>query len=265
MKKILFALLAVLLVAASCNTPEQIVVQQQDVVCPDNYMRIGTTCCLDANDNQICDSDEVPVDTESPLQPDEESAELSVPEQMYLNALESAESGYGFTVVENKYFVKGNNVKVLLGDYVKLDYDYENSRLNLFDTVYLNTATTNTFGVCSGRLFKSKTWDKTCSAVEGIKYPLRFADYYAKTPVDWLKEYKDRNMIYYREYDKEIRGMQTDLMIFDEGAVLTYIWVDHQTSFPIRVQIDRKRDRWSVGFYEYADLVFYLDDEEVVY
>ncbi len=265
MKKILFALLAVLLIVASCKAPEPIIVQQPEVVCPANYMKIGTTCCLDANANQICDSDEaVQADTEAPLQPDTETS-LSVPEQMYQKALKSAEVGYGFTVVEDKYFIKGDNVKILLGEYIKLDYDYEKSRLNIFDTVYMNSATTHAFGVCSGRLFRTKAWDKTCTALEGIKYPLLFSEYYYKTPVAWLEEYKDRNMIYFREYDKEIRGMQTDLMIFDEGATLTYIWVDHESAFPIRVQIDRKRDRWSVGYYEYADLVFYLDDEEVLY
>ncbi|MBN1644679.1 hypothetical protein JW851_01385 [Candidatus Woesearchaeota archaeon] len=267
MKKILFVLLAVLLIAASCKAPEPVIVEKPvEVVCPDKYMRIGTTCCLDLNDNKICDSDEViPADTEAPLKPDTETSELSVTEQIYEKAKKSTEVGYSFSVADSTYFVKNNKMKLFLGDYVNLGYDYDTSRLNIFDTVYLDLSTTNTFGVCSGRYFKSTAWDKTCTPLEGIKFPLPFADYYFKTPVDWLKEYKGRDNIYFREYDKEIRGMQTDVLIFDEGATLAYMWVDHESGLPIRVQIDRKRDRWSVGYYEYADLVFYLDDEEVVY
>lgn len=267
MKRILFVLLTILLVAASCKAPEPIIVEKPvEVVCPAQYMRIGTTCCLDANANQICDSDEaIQADTETPLAPDTETTELSEVEKIYVKAKKAIEMGYSFSIVDSTYFIKGNKIKLFLGDYISLGYDYDNSRLNIFDTVYLDTATTNTFGVCSGRYFRSSTWDKTCTPLEGIKFPLLFSDYYSKTPIDWLKEYQNRNNIYFREYDKEIRGMQTDVLIFDEGATLTYLWVDHQSGLPIRVQIDRKRDRWSIGYYEYADLVFYLDDEEVVY
>jgi hypothetical protein len=32
----------------------------EDVVCNKPYIRVGTGCCLDSDDNGICDSDEVP-------------------------------------------------------------------------------------------------------------------------------------------------------------------------------------------------------------
>lgn len=267
MKKILLLIILSILVLASCKAPEPIIVEKPaEVVCPEQYMRIGTTCCLDANDNKICDSDElIQIDTETPLPPDTETAELSITETLYEKAKKSTEIGYSFSVVDAVYFIKGSKMKLLLGEYANLGYDYANSRLNMVDTVYLNLDTKTAFGVCSGRYFKSKVWDKTCTALEGRTFPLLFSDYYYKTPVDWLNEYQDRDSIYFREYDKEIRGHSTDLIIFDEGATLVYMWVDHQTAVPIRIQIDRKRDRWSIGYYEYADLVFYIDDDEVSY
>jgi hypothetical protein len=267
MKKILFVLLTILLVAASCKAPEPIIVEKPaEVVCPDKYMRIGTTCCLDSNDNQICDTDDIiQADTEIPLTPDTETTELSRVEKIYEKAKQATREGYSFRIVDAIYFVKDNKIKLFPGEYINLGYDYENSRLNAVDTIYMDSTTTHTFGVCSGRLFKTQVWDKICTPVAGIKYPLSFGDYYHKTPMDWLNEYKDRSLMHFREYDKEIRGIQTDLLIFDEGATLTYMYVDHYNGLPVRVQIDRKRDKWSIGYYEYADLVFYLDDEEVVY
>jgi len=267
MRKILFAVMALLLVLVACKAPEPVVVQKPvEVVCPENYMRIGTTCCLDANDNEICDSDEpAPVEEEAPLAPDTESAQLSVIEKVYAKAKDSVEQGYSFSIMDETFFVRDNKMKILFGDYIKLGYDYENMRLNLVDTAYLNLNTKSAFGVCSGRFFRSSSLDQTCSVLEGKKFPLYFADYYYKTPMDWLEEFKDKTPIHFREYDKEIRRRYTDVVIFDEGATLVYMWVDHESGLPIRIQIDRKRDRWSVGYYEYEDLVFYLEPEEVVY
>jgi hypothetical protein len=44
---------------------------QQKVICNKPYILIGTNCCLDKNDNQICDSDEptnTPVSSDVPVQ-----------------------------------------------------------------------------------------------------------------------------------------------------------------------------------------------------
>ena len=59
MKKSILLLLAItaLLVLASCDVNE-LKEKHEKSLCPQKYMRLGTTCCLDKNNNTICDSDE---------------------------------------------------------------------------------------------------------------------------------------------------------------------------------------------------------------
>lgn len=269
MKKLIFGLLVLILVLASCKAPEPIIVEKPvEVICPDQYMRIGTTCCLDANSNKICDSDEkieIPVEPETPLKPDTETSDVLLSEQIYQKALKATSLGYGFSVLEEKFFVRDNKMKILFGDYVSLGYDYDKARLNIVDTAYLNLDTKYTFGICSGRFFKSSVMDKTCSVIKDIRYPLYFGDYYYKTPMDWLQQYRGKMHMYFREYDKEIRGYYTDVMMFDDGATTTSIWVDHKTGVPIRINVERVRDHWTAEYVEYADLIFYVEPEEVVF
>ncbi|MBD3361609.1 hypothetical protein GF358_02325 [Candidatus Woesearchaeota archaeon] len=269
MKKIIFGLLVLILVLASCKAPEPIIVEKvPEVLCPDQYMRIGTTCCLDANENAICDSDEkieTPVETEEPLKPDTETSDVLKSEEIYDKAVKATAMGYAYSVLDEKFFIRNNRMKILFGDYVKLGYDYEKSRLNIIDTAYLNLDTKYAFGVCTGRFFKSSVWDKTCSVIKGIRYPLYFGDYYYKTPMDWLEQFKGKKHTHFREYDKEIRGRYTDIIIFEQGSERTTMWIDHKTGLPIRINVENMRDNWTKEYVEYANLVFYIEPEEVVY
>lgn len=54
----MLALVAMLAVVAACNNST--IPGTPDVVCNSPYIRVGTECCLDQNDNNICDLDEAP-------------------------------------------------------------------------------------------------------------------------------------------------------------------------------------------------------------
>lgn len=265
---ILSLLFAFLLVLSSCKAPEPIIIDRPaEVVCPDKYMRIGTTCCLDADDSKICDADErteiiSPVTPAKPAEP--LPAAVPTINKIYEKAKKQIENGYTFSVMEEKFYVNGNRIKLLPSDYINLGYDYANARLNLVDTIYFDTVDKTAFGVCSGRFFKSSVNARIC-VQDGKTYPLYFKDYYYKSPIDWLAQYQGRTEMYYRELDKEIRGYYTDLIIFDDGATTASIWVDHGSGIPLRINVERKKDKWTSEYVEYGGLRFFIEKEEVTY
>jgi hypothetical protein len=184
---------------------------------------------------------------------------------LYAKAKNAIKIGYGYEVFEEKFFIRDDKMKLLFGDYVSLGYDYKLMRLNLVDTAYLDLVKKSAFGVCSGRFFKSKAWDKTCTALEGKAFQLYYNDYYYKTPVDWLEQYKGQMHTYFREYDKEVLGRMADVIVFDDGATMTTMWLNHDSGLPVRINTERKRDKWTVAFYEYEHLFFYVEPSEVNY
>lgn len=266
---VLSLLFAFLLVLSSCKAPEPIIIDRPaEVICPDKYMRIGTTCCLDADDSKICDADEKIVSVVVPVVPAKPAEPLpaAVPtiNKIYEKAKKQIENGYTFSVMEEQFFVNGNHIRLLPSDYINLGYDYANARLNLVDTVYFDVADKTAFGTCSGRFFKSSVNARVC-VQDGKTYPLYYNDYYYKSPIDWLVQYQGKTEMYYRELDKEIRGYYTDIIMFDDGATTTSIWVDHGSGIPLRINVERKKDKWTQDYYEYGGLRFYIEPEEVAY
>ena len=68
-KKLIFIGLSLLLVLfiSGCGTGEVVKDIENQVVCNKPYILVGTECCLDQNDNSICDTDESQSPTETPL------------------------------------------------------------------------------------------------------------------------------------------------------------------------------------------------------
>ena len=61
MKKIIILLaFIVILILSGCNS------QSQTVTCNKPYILVGNSCCLDKNDNKICDNDEKEASTTAP-------------------------------------------------------------------------------------------------------------------------------------------------------------------------------------------------------
>jgi hypothetical protein len=66
MKKLIGILLFIIILVSGCSNIDLSEVSDEDlervsdkmVVCEEPYMRVGTSCCLDDNQNKICDSDE---------------------------------------------------------------------------------------------------------------------------------------------------------------------------------------------------------------
>ena len=76
---------ALIVLLASCSSaPEQ-------VVCNKPYIQVGSQCCLDQNDNSICDSDETVIDAQPEEENTEEVAENPV-EEIKLTAQDKLEA-----------------------------------------------------------------------------------------------------------------------------------------------------------------------------
>ncbi len=76
MKKLAFLITLLILILAACSA-------QKSFLCNKPYMQIGSECCLDANDNKICDKDETlvkqaPENTSAPAANNEPKQVFSV-------------------------------------------------------------------------------------------------------------------------------------------------------------------------------------------
>ena len=58
MKKTILLFLGLLVFITACTTSNNYKISASDIICPDKYLKIGIDCCLDTNDNQICDRDD---------------------------------------------------------------------------------------------------------------------------------------------------------------------------------------------------------------
>ena len=87
MKRIIFSLIILTFLITACDNVDLSKVSAEDVnkviVCPDKYIRFGSSCCLDANDNKICDKDETQITVEDEKEaPDESPVGETSPEEV---------------------------------------------------------------------------------------------------------------------------------------------------------------------------------------
>ena len=62
---------------SGCITEEK----QEELTCNKPYIKVGNECCLDKDDNGICDKDEIPTETKTE-KPKEEPAEVETTEKV---------------------------------------------------------------------------------------------------------------------------------------------------------------------------------------
>ena len=58
MKKFMLLSILLIIVAGCSTTPQNEANAKDKIVCNSPYIRMGLGCCLDSNDNNICDKDE---------------------------------------------------------------------------------------------------------------------------------------------------------------------------------------------------------------
>lgn len=120
----------------------------EEVVCNRPYIRVGTSCCLDENDNMICDKDEEQTEENNiDLTKIDVSFERDYTFNLYLNGDGGPESQTGYVTVKNN---NDNQIKVKLvcidDSFMESDYiGCSGSDINWYDnTGYIDSHTSQT-------------------------------------------------------------------------------------------------------------------------
>lgn len=240
MKKlmILASVLAILLLVG-CVPPE---------VAPCNapYRQIGDRCCIDLNENAICDSDE------APFRPGEVSGVVLMKQyEMALAAL----GGYSYTYKEDTYKVSGTTVKKELVRQAKIPsvapVGPKKTSMPWIDVVYFDTATKAAGAYCEGI---DDVGERMCSGfgLWDIEIPVEYDKYYQKTPTDWLTEFMNKEPSEVKpDYRYEVSGLKVTGLVFVEDGKTTVLDIDPNTGIIWRVTVN---EEGYVAEQQYADV-----------
>ena len=258
---LLFLILAIAI--AGCTT--------QEIVCNSPYITTGKVCCLDANSNGICDkeenSTEIAVEEKvkiteqkTPQVPlatpesEREQVEVTTPEQIpvveetiseteyssklgkLMSAFAQNVTSYQFRVNKDKYFVRGDRVKIIFDDVqskYRITINGKNFPQFYYDTVYLNLDKREAVGFCEG--FDENT-NKRCEGlnIKDIPLDLDYNSYNIKLPEDWLMEFLDRTYDKVEENKYYIAGHQATLVAF-RGTPPIDMYFAERSGLPIRI------------------------------
>lgn len=124
MKKLLIILIIGLILISGC---------EKEVVCNKPYIQVGTECCLDSNDNSICDKDETVEEERSILETQKKTMSK---EDLKKEAVKSALIAKGYIVNE---VVISRSVKdgFYVGVRMKFDGKWTNLLCNMVTNGYL--------------------------------------------------------------------------------------------------------------------------------
>lgn len=265
-KTILILGIIIIIVLVSC-IPEQVVLEQEtEIVCDSPYMRFGQSCCLDKNSNKICDFDEIeePVREESPVEVFPEKNEtVPVMEKIYQTALQKIQKGYSYTFDNKKYIVRGEKIKIELPEYLKLEFNNELNIVNVIDTVYINKDSMITQGYCENTKYNTG-YEISCRKLKDFPFALKFSDFYVKTPMDWLEEYRKKEPFFVKELSTPVNQAPATSIVFDEDDVFTTMWVNYYTALPLRVEV-REKNNGVTALYNWYDYNYYISPDEVLH
>ncbi|MBD3361371.1 hypothetical protein GF358_01115 [Candidatus Woesearchaeota archaeon] len=244
MKKIMIlASILTVLFLVGCIPPEEI-----ETPCKKPYTKIGEKCCMDLNENKICDSDE------QPFQPEEKPVSGTDLMQKYQDALMAA-GGYSYKYDEDTYKVNEPMVKRELVQLTKIPVDEpvgpKKITMPYADAVYFDTAEKKAVAYCEGL---DDTSERMCAGFElwDIEIPVDYDKYYAKTPTDWLNQFADKEPSEIKEnYRYEVSGVEVTGLVFVEEGKTIILDIDPKTGIVWRVTID---EDGYVEEYQYSDV-----------
>lgn len=241
MKKIMLltSVLAVLLLVG-CIPPEGL------APCNAPYKQIGGKCCMDLNNNGICDSDEAPFQ--------EEVIPAGARMGQFKAVLDSV-GGYSYKYKEDTYKVSGETVKRELVRQAKIQVPEpvgpKKTTMPWVDAIYFDTTTKTAVAYCEGL---DDTGERMCSGYGLWDVPVaaEYDKYYTKTPTDWIMQFLGKQPKEVKEkYRYEISGLEVTGVVFAEEGKVTILDVDPETGIVWRATVD---EDGYVTEYQYADI-----------
>jgi hypothetical protein len=239
-KLIILASVLAILLLVGCVPPEVV------VPCNAPYKQVGDRCCMDLNDNSVCDSDE------GPFKPGEVPGVVMMKQyETALNAL----GGYSYTYKEDTYKVSGTSVKKELVRQTKVPSKApvgpKKTPMPWVDVMYFDTTTGSVDAYCEGL---DDTGERMCSGfgLWDIAIPVDYDKYYQKTPSDWLMEFVNKEPTEIKEkYRYEVSGLEVNGLVFVEEGKTTILDIDPTTGIIWRATVDQ--DGY-VEEWQYADV-----------
>jgi hypothetical protein len=224
---LLATILAVLLLVG-CVPPEGA------EACNAPYTQIGDKCCMDLNNNGICDSDEEPFQPEGPVAKDAVM-------QGFIDTL-AATGGYTYKYEEDTYRVSGDIVKREMVEQKKIKADApvgpKKVTMVWIDSVYFSTAEKKANAFCEGL---SDRGQRMCSGygLWDIEIPVLYDEFYIKTPTDWLMDFADKTVSNVEEnYRFEIPGLEVTGVTFVLEDRTVKLDVDPKTGIVWKATVD---------------------------
>lgn len=228
MKKIILitSILAILLLvgclpqegATACNAP---------------YAKIGSKCCMDLNNNGVCDADE------QPFQPGQVSGVALM--KQFESAL-MATGGYSYKYKEDAFKVSGTTVKRELAKQAKVTVAEpigpKKTTMPWVDAIYFDVAENKATGYCEGL---DDVGERMCNGYGLWDVPISvdYTTYYQKTPTDWLIEFIGKEPSEVKEnYRYEISGLEVTGLVFVEEGQTTMLDIDPKTGIVWRATVD---------------------------
>jgi len=228
----LATIISILLLAAGCMPT------QQKAPCEPPYKQIGDKCCMDLNNNNICDSEEEPFE-----QAEKEKVSGQTMMKQFLSTLDTI-NGYSYKYKQDTYKVNQDSVKRELVRQVKIPVEEpvgpKKTTMPWIDVIYFNTAEEKATGFCEGL---DDTGERMCSGYELWDIPIA-VDYekrYRKTPTDWLEAFSDKEPSEIKEkYRYEDPGVEVTGLVFVEEGKTTMLDIDPTTGIVVKATVDEE-------------------------
>jgi len=258
---------------------------QEETICTSPYIAHDGECCMDVNENSMCDAqeeqegfekvEEKVIEPEAPVEepaempaaeepakktPAEEPVEVPAepkrelpPTKMeeLMEAYAQGVTGYSYRIGHDKWIIRGDKARVKLGEVVQLvNINHNGKHYSLFyiDNVYLEDRKAT--GYCEGT---HDRYGRQCASLEikDIPYELSYADYDDIRPADWLFDFYTKKPLRIEETQYYVKGRAATLIIWDEEGIETKIYFDDQTGLPLKVE---QKQGTATDIYAYDDI-----------
>ena len=259
-------LILVLVMLVACQPAAQ-APEEPETVCNPPYFEFKQgECCLDEDDNKICDRDEESI-AEKPIPPTEKVETIEVaPAQPIQKALAKFKEE-----VDSYYYKNGTGEYYVLGERVRLKFDKSfelpiiiNKTIRVFITdVYVNRDRREAIGYCDLRVESERGGSgfdiqrSRCAKISDMPFELDYDIYSPLLPEDWLLRYEKVIPTLVEQSDqyiKEPSGWKAvnPIVHFSEFGTTTILRLDRKTGLPLEIEkIDEETGSKKVFSYTY--------------
>ena len=254
--------------------------QQVSVQCNAPYRLINNVCCMDANKNGVCDDQEIqqaahekpatpapqpsvvinPPQEQKPVeQPKEQKPQEQPKEQANAAAQEVAPDSTDALIAKMNalksvsYVYEGKQIAVMghvmraqLTKFFKPDNEHP------VNTLYIDMDTKKAKAYCEG---DQRIVAQICEKDNLGPFDVDSSKYYTKTPLDWLKEFRQIKPESVDTNAQVLQSIHTDKWVFvKEGLTYTF-WVDSAHGMPMRIRIT-STDTSAPQYVDYLEVYF---------